>query len=126
MATESQLTISPPNRSATASESAVLPLPVGPAITTSNGSFLSAGLSGMPVEEASIAKENDDEADDDDDEDTDRLRAQYFFARFFFRSDGRRHRGHCSAGIQLLSRTHLLLHDGHGLAGLANVIDCGS
>src|SRR3954464_14011170 len=95
MATESQLTISPPNRSATASESAVLPLPVGPAITTSNGSLLSAGLSGMPVEEASIAKEDDNEADDDDDEDTNHLRAQSAVARFFFRSDGRRHRGHC-------------------------------
>src|SRR3954471_948774 len=95
MATESQLTISPPNRSATASESVVLPLPVGPAMTTSKGSFLSEGLSGMPVEEASIAKENDDEADDNDDEDTDRLGAQNFFARFIFRSDGSGHRGHC-------------------------------
>src|SRR4051795_6107207 len=101
MATESQLTISPPNRSATASESVVLPLPVGPAITTSKGSFLSEGLSGMPVEEASIAKENDDEADDDEDEDADRLRAQNAVARFFFRSDGRRHRGHCSLWYEL-------------------------
>ena len=39
-ATESQLTISPPNRSASASESAVFPLPVGPSrITTSGDPF---------------------------------------------------------------------------------------
>ena len=58
-------------------------------------------LSGMPVEEAAIAEENDDEANDDEDEDADRLGAQDFLARFFFRSDGRRHRGHCSLWYEL-------------------------
>src|ERR1700733_11561030 len=38
MATESQLTISPPNFSARVRDSAVFPLAVGPRITTSNGS----------------------------------------------------------------------------------------
>src|ERR1035438_10417554 len=37
-ATESQLTISPPNRSASANDSAVFPLPVGPSSNTASGS----------------------------------------------------------------------------------------
>src|SRR6185295_15874468 len=105
MATESQLTISPLKRSAMASERAVLPLPVGPAITTSKGSLLSGVLSGMPVEEAAIAEENDDKPNDDKDKNADRLGAQNAFARFFFRSDGWRHWGHCSACLETARRS---------------------
>ena len=41
-ATESQLTISPPNRSPSASESAVFPLPVGPSNSTASGNRTSS------------------------------------------------------------------------------------
>src|SRR5271165_7044053 len=43
-ATESQLTISPPKRSASARERDVLPPPVGPSRTTSSGYFVSGSV----------------------------------------------------------------------------------
>ena len=81
MATESQLTISPPKRSAMANDRAVFPLPVGPAITTSNGS----GLTGVPIEEASIAQKNDRETNDDENENADGFSTKDAIASFFRR-----------------------------------------
>lgn len=97
MATESQLTISPLNRLAMASESAVLPLPVGPTITTSRGSVWIGELTGVPVEEASIAKENKGEAEDDHNEDADGFRAQYSVTGLLRGSARNNHRRYCIA-----------------------------
>src|SRR3954470_3832204 len=89
MATESQFTISPSNRSAIASERAVLPLPVGPTIATSNGS----ALSGMPGKETAIANKDQNESEHDEDQDADRLHAQCFVQSLLRVAEWRSHIG---------------------------------
>src|SRR5579884_3035101 len=69
MATESQLTISPPNCSAITSESAVLPLAVGPRITTSSGSALAEA----PVEDSGITNQHNGEDQQRDQQQPERL-----------------------------------------------------
>src|SRR4051812_43214716 len=69
---ESQLTISPENLSASASESAVLPAPVGPTMATSSGSRLAGAfaisvifpVNGAP--EASDGEQQQQQRDEDE------------------------------------------------------------
>src|SRR5271165_5917486 len=79
MATESQLTISPPNCWAKRKERAVLPLAVGPRMTTSNGSDRTLSLfppvtsAPAPVNIVPVANQREDQQYEGDQDQPDRL-----------------------------------------------------